>query len=134
MHGTAEYHTAARTRVELLGPPRAIQKIRVVERVDHAQGAEAAGSDELAGREHRRVETVARSDNEMHPCPGRRFDHPPGLVHRHRQRLVDQHVQAARDGAADVLAVELVWTGDVDRVDVGLVEHLPGVRVGAAAE
>src|SRR5262245_55306361 len=54
-----ENHATALGGVELLGTPRPVQKIRVIERRDHPRPPVTAASDDFAGAAERGIETMA---------------------------------------------------------------------------
>ena len=66
-----EQDAAALRGVELLGPARTVEEIRVVEAVDHAEPAELAARDDVAHRAHRRIEGVGVADDRDAPCGAR---------------------------------------------------------------
>ena len=107
-----------RLRAQFLRPPRPVQKVGVVERMDHAHPAELAAVDQLARLAHRRVVAVARADQQMDAGLPAGGDHAHGLFHRNRDRLFDQHMFAGRGCRQHVLAVQLVWRRHIDHFDV----------------
>ena len=68
------------------------------------------------------------SVHEPHPVGGADLDHLPGLLHRHRHRLVHQHMLLRRGSSPHPLQMQSRGEGDVDRLDVGVVDdQLVGV-------
>jgi hypothetical protein len=134
MHRLAEHHAAALGGHQFFRAARAIQEIGVVERLHHAEPAEASALDECAGVQHRRIETVARPDDQVPAAPGGGLDHPRSVRHRDRQRLVDQHVLSGVQGLDRVIGMHLVGRGDIDRLDLRIAHHVRDIGEPAPAE
>ena len=134
VRGLAEHDAAALLGAQLLGPARAIEEIRVVERLDHAHAAEIAAPDQLARGEVGRVEAVAVPDDQVHAGRGASRDHVVALGQRQRHRLLDQHVLAHCRGELRMRGMEAVGTGDVDRLHGGIGDQLLDACVRSCAE
>src|SRR6185436_1848866 len=117
-----EHHAAAGAGAELLGPPRAVEKVGEVERGDHANRAIGSSFDNLFRLQNRGIKAVAVADDELHAVVARRVVHGAAIFERKGHRLLDQHVLLRRAREPRLAGVELVRRGYVD--------HLYG-RVGA---
>ena len=101
---------------------------------------------ELPGRDHRlrdrhhRVAEVVEPDLRPDACGFRRFRHRARVLDRGCERLLAVDVLARGDGRQRHLLVQRIGRGDVDHVDLGVVDHGPPVgrplaeteRVGGA--
>jgi hypothetical protein len=117
MRALAQDHAAAQRGVELLGPAQAIQKVGVILRGDHPDGADGTALDDLARAEYRTIEAVAVPDDEPRARALNGVDHRAGFRQRYRHRLLDQRVLAGSCRGFDVRRMVLVRRGHVDDVD-----------------
>ena len=117
MRGLAEDRAATLRGVELLGPARTIDEVRVVERVDHTHRAEIAAGDQRARAQDRRIERMTVADHEIHARRLRGRHHRGAFLERERHRLLDQHVLAASHREDRVLRMVLMRRRHVDDLD-----------------
>jgi hypothetical protein len=101
-------------------------------RGENARLADAPGARDLDRLEVGALEVQTVGDHQLDPrcAPAAAMRLRIGELHRHR--LLDQHVQAGLRRADRVLGVQVVRSGDVDRVDVAALQHLVVALVGVA--
>ena len=134
MRRLIEHRAAALRGVEFFRAARAIEKVRVVERVDHAHGAERAARDQFARARDRRVERMAVADDEMHVRALRRLDHRGAVVERQRHRLLDQQMLAVLGGEHRMTRVILMRRRHIDGLDRRIGAQLLDRLVGLGGE
>ncbi len=99
-------------------PPWPIKEVGEIERGDHLDVPVHAAVDELARAPVRRVEAMAVADDQLYASGTRRRDHGRAFGQRHRHGLLDQDVLAVPRRHDDMLRVELVRCGEIDRLDI----------------
>jgi hypothetical protein len=102
---------------ELLGTPRAIEPVGVIERRDHADRPIGAAFNERPGARDRRIVAVAMAHNEVHAGGARGVDHSAAFVERKGHGLLDQHVLPLFRRQPGMRRVEFVRRGHVDHLD-----------------
>ena len=90
--------------------------------------AELAGGDHPLRDRHHRVAEVVEADLRLDACGFRRLRHLARVLDRGCERLLAVDVLARGDGRERHLLVQRVGRGDVDHVDLGIVDH--GAPVG----
>ena len=94
MRHLIEQDAAALRGIEFFRPPRAIEKIRVIPRRDHAERAEFAARHDLPHRAHRRIEGVGMANDQMHVGALDCRDDGVAVGKRKRHRLFKNDVLA----------------------------------------
>ena len=89
------------------------------ERADPGNGdrEDVLAAQRVLDRLHGGIEALDMADHQGHAGPARRRDDGVAFLDRRRDRLFDQHVNAARDAGQRQIAVQVRGRGDGDGVD-----------------
>ena len=132
MHRLAEQHAPAVFRAQLFRTARPVQEIRVIEGLDHADPADIAAVDQRPRLRDRRVETVARPNDQGDAGPLAGLDHGLAIGQGNGERFLDQHILAGRRGGHDLFGMQPVRRCDIDRFQAGMGQQTVEIGVAAA--
>ena len=134
VNGLGEQNAAAPGGIQFLRAARAVKKIGVVQSMDHADVPEFAAFDHPPGRYDRRIETVTRTDDQVHAGIPAGLHHGVGIVHRDCHGLVDNDMLAGACGRDHLGTMHLMGGGDIDDFDRRIGTERVDIRIGPAAE
>ena len=134
MYGLAEYHAAALPGAQFFRTAWPVQVIGVVEGLNHAHPAKNAAFDPGPSLGNRQIETVAGPHHQCDAGALAGRDHRGTVIHRDRQRLLDQHVFAGRRRGLGLRRMQFVGCGDVDGFQARVCQQTVQVGIGVATE
>src|SRR5262249_3017864 len=134
MCGLIENRTATLRSVEFFRSARAIEIVRVVDRVDHAHAAKIVALYQSAQTHDGPIDGVAMPDDDVTAGAAGPIDDFGALVERERHRLFDQQMFAVLRGKRRMLCMMLMWGRYVDRLDVRIGAQLLGGCVAPGGE
>ena len=92
---------------------------------------ESTGADDLTGTPNGRIEAELVTDAQDHASVAAGGGHLAGVRHRHRKRLLAQHMLLSSCSREHGGMMQGVRQGDVDRVEARVVHHRLEVTVNA---
>ena len=131
MRGLTVNYTAARFRVQLFWTTRTIQKIGVIQRVNHAHLTDSTAVDNLPRLEHGRIKAMAGANDQRAFRSAHRSNGKRALIKRDRHRFFEQNVLAIRCRQGDMLRMKLMRRSDVDQLNIFISTQRFSRRIGS---